>query len=461
MPYNLVDLEVSGLNLAPTVIYEGVRYLTWRTSNDHMFGRCNLDGSGFNYYKLTEEALTFFPTVDVNEGIIAAMNYGPSGWSGRIHAVTMLANETGKIESTIDSGSNAHPYCRIYSGKIYAVWVRTWPDRGIIVSRMNFDLTGYESVFVTTDPGYFYDRIFLHVDDSGIHFVVSAENSDGGYYNVYTGQLDHNLTNFTYQQRTTNDMPEHENSWPMGIARLGTRIYYVWNKNFDSNLYLASCGLDGGDYHEVSVDLGEGSQPTMQHLVALGNRIHCCTVHDSKWKVLDWSANLDDVNIRTIIDGNGWNGSLAVNWQDVNDTNLYGAKRYGNIHVSIIPANIDAPTVLPWPAYVNPAVVIQPTVARSAHPRIVVQTEPPTGDFSDNLHYKILVYSDQEMTNLIHEVDTLANPEKFQYSTNKGNTWTDFPSNGLGPSNYGALLRVNINTGPLMKVWVKAYVGYV
>lgn len=111
----------------------------------------------------------------------------------------------------------------------------------------------------------------------------------------------------------------------------------------------------------------------------------------------------------------------------------------------------------------NPPIILGPNPARCAKPMIVLQAPTPADPVGREaawlLHHRIQSFSDAETAAKIVEVDSLLNPELFEYSTNQGLSWQPYPATGLPRDKYGALVRARCELGPRQKAWLKAGVG--
>lgn len=473
MSYNIVQHTSDGeskLQLAPTQVYNGKQYMCWTESGNIKVGICNVDGSGFTSFFITTGSQGYYQSyIAVGENkIIVAYTDGSSWGNGHLHAVSMDLDGSNQIHAVLDSTYAMFPSMQFYGGVVYIAydsWTSGTNTKWLRIGVMNPDLSGFSTELYRVDGlDWLEARFEMVVNDLGVFMTCSGVDNDDWYYHIYYIYLPLNLQSISSYKMDTWDGGSYNDHAPT-IAVVDGQIYGAFVRyRYGGNPYeffLTRLNTDLTGFEEVKYIFATSNNHTHTRMTHHGNRLHVICSLNGALQLLDFPLTLDSYNQRTIRSDGGHTCSLALGEGNTLRLNFFATPAPFEVFTASVVANVDIPVEPPWPAYVNPAVVIQPTIAKSAHPRIVVQTEPPTGDFSDNLHYKILVYSDQEMTNLIHEVDTLANPEKFQYSTNQGNTWSNFPSNGLGPGNYGALLRVNINTGPLMRVWVKAYVGFV
>jgi len=98
--------------------------------------------------------------------------------------------------------------------------------------------------------------------------------------------------------------------------------------------------------------------------------------------------------------------------------------------------------------------IIAPTQIKSASPVFVLKD---TNTVDGEYYFRIQIFGDAEMTKLIADINTLDNPELFEYSQDNGVTWYTL---GNIPLNKGVLVRTKVNIGPRTKVWVRTGIGY-
>jgi len=108
---------------------------------------------------------------------------------------------------------------------------------------------------------------------------------------------------------------------------------------------------------------------------------------------------------------------------------------------------------------VPPPRIMKPYEARSANPVFILTTTKPQLVDNQPLHFRVQVFEDEAMSNMISEVRSDTDAGAFEYSLDGGATWTALPSDGLPPEAYGAMLRVKVNVGPRQQVWVRTGVG--
>ena len=112
------------------------------------------------------------------------------------------------------------------------------------------------------------------------------------------------------------------------------------------------------------------------------------------------------------------------------------------------------------PLQCDPPVFIEPATARCAKPICILQSSTPSRARAKwRLHFRIQAYADQEGTQLISTVDSSTNPELFEYSTDAGLNWREFPIDGLPKEQYGTYIAARCEVGPRKQVWLKASVG--
>jgi len=108
---------------------------------------------------------------------------------------------------------------------------------------------------------------------------------------------------------------------------------------------------------------------------------------------------------------------------------------------------------------VSPPFIQKPFTARSANPLFILSTMKPFMVDEQSLHYRVQVFADESMTEMISEVSTLTDHEVFEYSLDRGATWEPVGEDGIGPEKYGALLRCKVHVGPNTEVWVRTGIG--
>lgn len=104
-------------------------------------------------------------------------------------------------------------------------------------------------------------------------------------------------------------------------------------------------------------------------------------------------------------------------------------------------------------------IILGPNPIRSARPTIMLKAPTPTDTSLLLLHFKLESFADADGSVLIATTNSSVNPELFEYSTDNGVTWSSFPSNGLPSEAFGALVKAPVEVGPRTKVWIKASVG--
>ncbi len=108
---------------------------------------------------------------------------------------------------------------------------------------------------------------------------------------------------------------------------------------------------------------------------------------------------------------------------------------------------------------VSPPVIQKPTLARSATPTFIMSTMKPSLIDDEPLQFRVQVFEDEQMQDMISEVSSADNPESFEFSLDKGASWSPFPEGGLGDAEWGAMLRCKVSIGPRNQVWVRTGTG--
>lgn len=105
-------------------------------------------------------------------------------------------------------------------------------------------------------------------------------------------------------------------------------------------------------------------------------------------------------------------------------------------------------------AEIIPPEILEPKEIKSANPVFIIR---PTNS-SLKAYYRIQVFSDKDMTNMISEISTKDNIDAFECSKDGGITWS--PLGEDEAVDYNMLLRVKVFVGSKTKVWVRTGIGY-
>jgi hypothetical protein len=188
---------------------------------------------------------------------------------------------------------NSDPQLQVVGTKIYYVWYDQTIENQIWTGEMNTDGTNWTATNRTSaslqDPQ-------LQVVGTKIYYVWSEYSDD--YYQIWTGEMNTDGTNWSATNRTTSAYYKYEPQ----LQVVGDKIYYVWRECDDSfsdyQIWTGEMNTDGTNWTATQRTEGthERYQPQLQ---VVGTKIYYVWVEYDGSYVQIWTGEMNT-------DGTNW-----------------------------------------------------------------------------------------------------------------------------------------------------------